>query len=310
MFRPARTRALALAAVVAATLSACSTFDDADTVAEVAGTTIDNDHLNTYLTEYTDRSDLFQTTPIEAGRAAGNEARVLLGALIQQELFRTFADEYGIDLDPIRQSFIDTSLAASPVADTSVEFQELIADVETQVQAQAVSEVAVPNIDRLRELYAAQPASTGALCMRHILVQTEEDADEVLGELRAGADFAELAVERSIDPTAADLGGAISDGSSECVQLQTVLSGFDQGFAAGALTSAEGVPSEPTESAFGWHIILHRPWDEIAASMGDLHQPGRSGSLLFDGHRITADVQVAPRLGSWDPLVGGVLPVG
>ena len=45
--------------------------------------------------------------------------------------------------------------------------------------------------------------------VRHILVETEEEAEEVLALLRAGEDFAELAKEHSQDPGSADKGGAL-----------------------------------------------------------------------------------------------------
>ncbi|MDZ7272266.1 MAG: peptidylprolyl isomerase [candidate division KSB1 bacterium] len=50
---------------------------------------------------------------------------------------------------------------------------------------------------------------TTALRAQHILVKTRAEAEEILRELRAGADFAEVAKKKSIGPTAAaggDLG--------------------------------------------------------------------------------------------------------
>ncbi|RMF81333.1 MAG: hypothetical protein D6737_05335 [Chloroflexi bacterium] len=46
-----------------------------------------------------------------------------------------------------------------------------------------------------------------AVSARHILVETEEEANDVLAQLEAGADFETLANEVSIDPTAAGNGG-------------------------------------------------------------------------------------------------------
>lgn len=309
MIRRSPTRAVVLSVAAAVGLSACATFDNTDMVAEIDGTTISDDQLTGYLTEFADRSELFQATPIAAGRANADDARVMIGALVRQQLFRTFAADYDLPLDEVRQTFIDTTLASSPAADTSPELQELIADIAPDVQSLTLVDLAAPSVDELRSLYADDPARTGALCMRHILLETEAEADAVFDELVHGAEFAPLAAERSIDPSAADVGGALTDGASDCIRLQTVLQNFDPGFTAGALNAREGVPSEPVESSFGWHVIVHRPWDEVAESVTSLHQAGESGTLLYEGYRTTADVDINPRYGVWDPVVGGVLPL-
>ncbi len=302
---------LATATVATAiALSGCATFENTDTVATVADVTIDAGELESYLTEFTDRSELFQSTPIDQGRASGSDTRIMVGALIRQQLFRSFVDQNGLDVEDLRQTYIDTTIAPSAAGDVSTELQVLIADIEPQVQSVAVATAEVPNVDELRRLYATDPAATGLVCVRHILVETEDDARAALAELDAGADFATLASERSIDPSAAAGGGAISDGTSECIALQTMLQGFDPGFVAGALAAREGMPSEPAESSFGWHVILHRPWAEVGDTIAGLHQPGDSGSLLFEGYRVTTEVDVDPRFGIWDPIAGGVLPAG
>ena len=55
---------------------------------------------------------------------------------------------------------------------------------------------------------------------------------------------------------------------------------------------------------------MHRPWDEVADSVVQLHQPADSGVLLFDGFAATAEVTVDPRYGSWDAVAASILPVG
>lgn len=125
----------------------------------------------------------------------------------------------------------------------------------------------------------------------------------------AGADFATLAAERSTESAAA-ASGAIASSDNQCIPLLTVRQGFDPGFTAGALAAREGVPSEPVESSFGWHVILHRPWDEISDSVLGLLQPGDVGGYLFDGRVATAQVDVDPRYGVWSPVDGAVIPAG
>lgn len=78
---------------------------------------------------------------------------------------------------------------------------------------------------------------------RHILVKTEAEAKEIKAALEQGADFAELAAEKSIDPTpGGDLGF------------------FPRGvmvpeFTEAAFALQPGELSDPVQSKFGWHVI-------------------------------------------------------
>ena len=81
---------------------------------------------------------------------------------------------------------------------------------------------------------------------RHILVETEEDARAIIGELDGGADFAELAKERSTGPSGprgGDLGYFTDD------QMVPEFSA-----AASALEPGEH-SKDPVQTQFGWHVI-------------------------------------------------------
>ena len=81
---------------------------------------------------------------------------------------------------------------------------------------------------------------------RHILVATEDEAKAVKAELEGGKDFAELAKEKSTDPSAQQNGGD--------------LGFFGRGmmvkpFEDAAFAMQPGQISEPIQSDFGWHVI-------------------------------------------------------
>lgn len=81
---------------------------------------------------------------------------------------------------------------------------------------------------------------------RHILLETEEDALAVIVSLQGGADFDELAAEKSIGPSA-DRGGDIGYFGRDNVVPE---------FADAAFALEPGQISEtPVESEFGWHVI-------------------------------------------------------
>ena len=80
---------------------------------------------------------------------------------------------------------------------------------------------------------------------RHILVETEDEAKAIVAELKKGADFAELAKEKSKDP-----------GSRRRRRPRLLHQGPDgAGILRGRLQARKGEVSDPVKSQFGWHII-------------------------------------------------------
>ena len=310
MIRRSPLRLAIVTAAAALAVSGCATFTNTDVLAEVGGSDITNDEFEVIADDFFANPEIFGTSPSVGGRADGEQSRSLLGAMVRERIVTGFLDREGIDGSESRQEFLDTALAGSPVAEMSEGIQNLIATIDEGPRSVAVSMAEVPNIDELRSLYADNPVTTGLVCSRHILVETEDEAEAVLDELRDGADFAEIAIERSIDPTATETGGALASQDNPCIPVQTMLASFDTAFVAGVLTAREGVPSAPTESSFGWHVILHRPWEEVGEAIGSLHQPGDSGLLLFDGFAATTEVEIDPRFGTWDPVLSTIVPIG
>ena len=81
---------------------------------------------------------------------------------------------------------------------------------------------------------------------RHILVETEEDAQELLEQIGRGAEFTDLAKKHSKDPGTKDSGG--------------LLGYFTRGqmvpaFENAAFSLPKGEISDPVKSTFGWHLI-------------------------------------------------------
>ncbi|MEM7021361.1 MAG: peptidylprolyl isomerase [Pseudomonadota bacterium] len=81
---------------------------------------------------------------------------------------------------------------------------------------------------------------------RHILLESEEDAKAVIEEIDGGADFAEVAKERSTGPSGPN-GGDLG-----FIRKDQVVPEF--GDAAFALQPEE-TTKEPVQTQFGWHVI-------------------------------------------------------
>ncbi len=80
----------------------------------------------------------------------------------------------------------------------------------------------------------------------HILLETEDAAREVLEALAAGADFAEVARERSIGPSGPN-GGQLG-----WFGLGQMVPEFENAVAA----LGKGQVTDPVQTQFGWHVII------------------------------------------------------
>ena len=103
--------------------------------------------------------------------------------------------------------------------------------------------------DALKERYDAMVEEMGEseeIKARHILLETESKAKEIIAELKDGADFAELAKERSSGPSK-DRGGDLGFFTKE-----QMVPAFTE--AAFALKKGQ-ITETPVQTRFGWHVI-------------------------------------------------------
>lgn len=107
-----------------------------------------------------------------------------------------------------------------------------ISDEEVQKRFQELSEKADKNQYRVR----------------HILVRTEEEAREILAQLKKGANFANLAKQKSIDVGSGRQGGELPGWFN---QDQVVPAFYE---AVRKLNKGE-MTAEPVKTDYGWHII-------------------------------------------------------
>ena len=95
-----------------------------------------------------------------------------------------------------------------------------------------------------RQVEAAPPEQFKA---RHILVASQGEAMEIIGQLNDGADFATLAQEKSTGPSGPN-GGDLGWFSPN--QMVAPFSAAVQAMEDGQFSS------EPVQTQFGWHVIL------------------------------------------------------
>ena len=103
----------------------------------------------------------------------------------------------------------------------------------------------------------AQFETPEEVCSSHILVETQEEANEVLTQLNEGGDFAQLAEERSQDPGSAARGGDLG-----CVTQGSFVPPFEEA----AFGADVGETVGPVETQFGFHIIRVTGKNEAGAT--------------------------------------------
>ncbi len=136
---------------------------------------------------------------------------------------------------------------------------------------------------------------------RHILVDTEDEAKAILEQIKGGADFAELAKQKSKDPGAAD-GGDLGYFTKDQMVPE---------FADVAFKMYPGQLSNPVKTQFGWHIIKvedkrQRPVPELAAikEQIDTYLERRAQSEYVGKLRQTAKIERLDRPATPPPIPG------
>ena len=296
-------RFLPLIASVALVTSACGSSNPVASASEAFrfnGTSYpisDLDELNAALVavgQYTE----------ENGTLRAQDVATTLAVLIRYEAYKQFIKDNGIEeTDADRQAVEaeaanDPNFASYPEALRTTLLNLNISDVVAQ-------RITVPSEIDLKDLYNKMPAQTGVLCLSHILVETEQEAKDVVATLKSGRAFAEVAAAQSIEPNADQTGGALKNGDEDCSPLGSLQQSFDADFMVGAVNAKAGVPTGPIKSQFGWHIILNHAFDDIKDSALRVitQEPG---AILLSGYLAGANVTVNSKYGTWNAATGQI----
>lgn len=299
------------AVLLAAGLSSCGSVADNAVAATVGDGDVSRDEFETLLQGFSDpavSASVGLAVDEATGTVPGEASRSLLAVLIQQEAVAQFLADAGEEItDADRAAFTDTLAEDELLFDLSEDVQRVV--VDQTVAPEAVARVPAPDAAELERRYEEDPTSLGVLCVRHILTETEAGGEAVVAELEAGADFAELAAERSIDPTAADNGGVIQSSTAEpCMATSEATQRLDPTFVDAAFEATPSNRVGPVETSFGWHVIESVPYEDASASLAAMYETN-AGQLLLDGHLRAIDVDVDPRYGVWDGRSQSVLPL-
>ena len=203
-------------------------------LAEVGGIQITGADLRNHMSNKAANDEALQ-------RHMGNPdiLQVGLASLIDQLTWAEMAKRHGIKLDH-EDAMKVRSLEAQLLA--------------THYVAEVVQMKAVPSREVIEAYYREHQQdflNRVRVAVRHILVPTQAEAENLLGQLRGGADFIALAKQYSQDTNTRDLGGALGFVESNKPVMGI---GNDPEFVSAVL------PLEPgqltvTKSRLGWHVV-------------------------------------------------------
>lgn len=248
----------------------------------------------------------------------------ILNQLIDERLLLDEAKQQGIAVGPgemsaelekllndsqMSRADLDTLIASRNF--TSAEFEDLF--MRRLIITKLVNRTILPSVnvsaEQARAFYDANPARFArpeSVEASHILVAAEEDAKALLGRLEKDEDFAQLAVDYSIDPS-------VNDSNQSGVSLpgnKGNLGAFSRGYMVPAFDEAAfaldvGEISDPVQTPFGWHLIKVTakhpaepiPFDDVEAQIIQDMRLERS-QRAFEDHlaalRKSATIKIYP----------------
>jgi len=132
-------------------------------------------------------------------------------------------------------------------------------------------------------------AQEGQIRARHILVQTEKEANDIIQQIREGKDFAELARQKSIDTASGARGGDLGFFTKDMMVKE---------FADAAFDLTVNKISKPVQTQFGWHVIQRQSdkilFDEIKEALeAQINQEKQKAALqiYIEQLKSAADIQ-------------------
>ncbi|MBW6465076.1 MAG: peptidylprolyl isomerase [Brevefilum sp.] len=183
-----------------------------------------------------------------------------------------------------------TALFAQNIKDFNTNYAAFNFDIK---QLREIFEIQLLREKLIDELTQDLPRSKNEVWARHILVETNEEALEVLLLLEEGEDFHTLAATYSIDESNREQGGN--------------LGWFDENmmvpeFSEAAFSLAEGEVSEPIQTSFGFHIIqvIGKRVSQVLPAEFAQRQQTAFAEWLAEQRNTRDDIEINP---NWDRYV-------
>ena len=297
--RPSVLAAMLVSLVLVAT--GCGSSNSANNALSLNGDSVSVDKFEKTILQLADAEQI----TLESGQATGDVARSVLGWMLRGLATSQIIEQYNEAATQADKDAILTQIQDDPSFDLlGPDLKDLI--LSMNAEDLALARIKAPSEKEVAAMYEKAPASLGAMCVQHILVEESATADEVMKLLNDGGDFKKLAGEYSIEPNAGETGGVLGSAEGDCLLLSDYQEQIDPGFTAGALLAKPGVPYGPVKSGFGYHVILARPYADISSSLNALLKT-MPGQMLVVGLLATSTVTVGSQYGHFDAATNKIV---
>ncbi|MBE6022953.1 MAG: hypothetical protein E7231_06935 [Cellulosilyticum sp.] len=180
------------------------------------------------------------------------EAEILVLKAKEMKEISVTEDEINEQLEATKAGFTNEEEFNTALEQSGMTLEDLKDNIEKNLYVTKLIEYYAKNDVKVEDseveaYYKENPDSFKSANIYHILVDSEEKANEVLDKYNAGTSFADLAAEYGTDGTAST-GGLLGEIPYDTTQ-------YDADFMAGAKALGEGEVSKPVKTQFGWHII-------------------------------------------------------
>jgi peptidyl-prolyl cis-trans isomerase C len=152
--------------------------------------------------------------------------------VIAREIFMQEAQKRGLDASPEYKTQIELARQTILIRELFAEFQKTSAVSDADVQAEYDKFVAANGGKEYRA--------------RHILVETQAQADNIIASLKKGGKFEDIAKKQSKDPGSGANGGDLD---------WAAPGNYVKEFSEAMVALSKGQVSAPVQSQFGFHII-------------------------------------------------------
>lgn len=192
----------------------------------------------------------------KGGELRYSELKEMMNAVFQsgeRPKFESFPDNTKMEVlkNLVRERLL-LKEAENAGTDKTPEVQKQLEVMKNQIVIQAYLKAQVAKLVPESEMQAKydemkkQYDGKTEVKARHILVKTQEDAQKIAAELKAGGDFAKIAKEKSEDKGSGAEGGELGYFTKDRMVPE---------FATAAFKLKKDEISEPVKTDFGWHVI-------------------------------------------------------
>jgi hypothetical protein len=280
---------------MAGLLASCGAVSSPSAAFSIDGASYSRDDVNGLLQALV----VLQELNVTNGVAPTGEVAEIVSVMVQYRAGAAVLEKWGTPVSDADRKQLESQLMASlpPTVDDKV--KRLLIDINAT--GRAVSTVKAPPAAEVEAMYGASPASTGHMCIRLVTLKSRDDARSMIDAVNDGGDFASLATK-----SGAAAGGVVTGGNdNDCVAISSLNARIGTTAVRALLDAPVGRPTEAFEDEEGWHVAVHRPYDEVKADLGTA-LASESGQHLTYGLLATADVRVNSVYGTWNRVTARV----